>query len=309
MNGIDTALKRAYAGAGDFIKIRDFLKTAYYSFGKPTNWGMERWNWARYHPSMFSGDAASNIAYFESQVTLWEDSGRIVAVLNTEQPSPTGEAWIQRLPQADSLLDRILDQAEAAMANPADGLLRLAVYDHDETLKAAALRRGYVRENDEDYWSQISMDSEKPVSLPPGFRIRSMDESDSRLDFRCRAMGLGFNHPDPSEWSTPAQFAQVQLAPDYSPTRDFVVEAPDGDYVSLCIVWYDDINRFGVFEPVCTQPAYRKLGLGRAVMQAGLNCLYRLGARTAYVGSGQEFYAALGFQRAYRSSFWKKYCR
>jgi hypothetical protein len=301
------ARMRAYSGPDDFFRIRDFLKTAYTSFGKPTNWGLERWNWGRYHPLVFTGDWDAHIRYFENSISMWEDTGgRILAVLNTERPAPSAEAYIQRVPEADALLDDILARAEATLADPASGKLSVDIYDHDAALIAAAGRRGYVRQNWTSYWSEMEINGEEAPALEPGFFIMSMADPRARLDLRGKAMGLGFDHPDPSDWCTPGEYGQVQKAPDYRPENDLVVVAPDGEYVSLCIVWYDDWNRFGVFEPVCTHPNFRRRGMGRAVIREGLNRLYRLGARKAYVGSGQEFYAAIGFKRLYPGSFWQK---
>ncbi|MBU0935247.1 MAG: hypothetical protein KKI09_08920 [Spirochaetes bacterium] len=300
---------RNYQGPEDFIKIRDFLKDAYYSFGKPLNWGLERWNWGRFHPCMFEGDSTarkSHIDHFENAVRIWEQAGQIVALLNTEWREANGEFWVQRVPSAAVLLDEILAEAERYMANPADGKLLLDIYDHDTQLLAAAEKRGYQRPEDCGYWSEIDIEAEQIPLLPPGFSIHSMAEAESRLDLRCKAQGLGFNHPDPAEWSTPEEYALVQTAPDYHAEQDLYVLAPDGQYASVCIVWYDDKNRFGVYEPVCTPPDFRRMGLGRAVIQEGLNRLYRLGARKAYVGSGQDFYSAIGFRRNYISRQWTK---
>jgi len=33
-----------------------------------------------------------------------------------------------------------------------------------------------------------------------------------------------------------------------------VIEAPNGDFVTYCGMWYDKINRFGYVEPVATDP-------------------------------------------------------
>jgi GNAT superfamily N-acetyltransferase len=300
---------RAYEPS-DFLLVRDFLKHNYYAFGSPTNWGMERWNWGRYHPMVFAGDRAGHIRHFEDSVRLWFDAkGRMLAVLNTENPMPNGEAWIQRHPDADPVLDRILAYAETALADPVSGILSLDVYDHDLALRQAAGRRGYQADDHVNWWSAIPIEAERALRLPAGYRIQSMADPDHDLGKRCSAMGRGFNHADPVEWSTPEEYRLVQTAPDYQAENDLVVQSPDGDYVSLCLVWYDGHNRIGFFEPVCTVPEYRRMGLGRAVIQAGLNRLYRLGARLAYVGSGQDFYAAIGFQRQNQSRAWRKTCK
>jgi GNAT superfamily N-acetyltransferase len=187
--------------------------------------------------------------------------------------------------------------------------LKVEVYDHDLALAKAVEGRGYARGEWANQWSEIPIDGEAEPVLEPGFKIRSMGDPGSRIDFHCQAMGRGFDHVDPAEWSTPEEYLLVQSAPDYPRDRDLVVEAPNGEYVSLCIAWYDDQNRFGVFEPVCTHPDYRRRGFGKAVIREGLNRLYRLGARKAYVGSGQEFYAAIGFATRYPSHTWEKKTR
>jgi len=152
----------------------------------------------------------------------------------------------------------------------------------------------------------MAIDAESDPAPGNGFAIRSMADPGSRLDLRCKAMGLGFDHVDPREWCAPEEYLRVQSAPDYRPELDLMAEAPGGDYAGICIAWYDDANRFGVLEPVCTVPEYRRRGIGRAVIREALNRLYRLGARKAYVGSGQDFYAAIGFDRRYVSRVWRK---
>jgi GNAT superfamily N-acetyltransferase len=297
---------RAYRGPDDFIRVRNFLKQAYYAFGAPANWGFERWNWGRHHPMVYSGDVRSHIRHFEESIRLWETEGRIVAMLNTENPEPNGEAWVQRLSEADPFLDEILSVAEGFMGRPSDGLLSVEAYDHDVVLTAALRARGFEPSPRDGYFSEIAIEGEEPVHLPEGFRIRTMADPGSRADYRCEVMGRGFNHEDPADWSKPEEYAMVQTAPDYRPEHDIVAEGQDGRYRSLCIIWYDDLNRFGVFEPVCTHPDFRRMGLGRAVIREGLNRLYRMGARKAYVGSGQDFYAAIGFQRLHVCRNWTK---
>ncbi len=39
---------RAYQPECDFFRIRDFLADTYAAFEAPVNWGIERWNYARY---------------------------------------------------------------------------------------------------------------------------------------------------------------------------------------------------------------------------------------------------------------------
>jgi GNAT superfamily N-acetyltransferase len=79
---------------------------------------------------------------------------------------------------------------------------------------------------------------------------------------------------------------------------------------SFCTVWFDDVTRTGVFEPVATVPAHQRRGLGKAVMAEGLRRLERAGATLAYVGSysaeAGALYAAMGFTEHDLLEPWEK---
>jgi ribosomal protein S18 acetylase RimI-like enzyme len=91
----------------------------------------------------------------------------------------------------------------------------------------------------------------------------------------------------------------VQRAPLYRRDLDLVAVAPGGEFASFCTVWFDNVNRMGVFEPVGTAPAHQRRGLGKAVMSEGLRRLKHLGATLATVGSYSNeagaLYSSLGF--------------
>jgi predicted N-acetyltransferase YhbS len=72
-------------------------------------------------------------------------------------------------------------------------------------------------------------------------------------------------------------------------------------------MWLVPQNGTSDVEPVATDPAYRRLGLGKAVVLEGLRRTIPLGAEVAWVGSEQEFYMALGFEQSYRATAWIKY--
>jgi len=84
------------------------------------------------------------------------------------------------------------------------------------------------------------------------------------------------------------------------------VEAPDGNFASFCGMWYDSTHRFAYVEPVATDPDYRRMGLGKAAVLEGIRRCKQLGATVAYVGSGQPFYEAMGFQKMFAAFMWVK---
>jgi ribosomal protein S18 acetylase RimI-like enzyme len=111
---------------------------------------------------------------------------------------------------------------------------------------------------------------------------------------------------------TAAKHRAVMAAPTYRQDLDLVVEAPDGSLAAFSIVWFDEVNGIGVFEPVGTHSAHRRLGLGAAVMREGMRRLQALGAHTAYVNTGghtraaNALYEATGFELVDVNWMWKK---
>lgn len=295
-----------YRPEQDFLRIRDFLVETYMASAEPYNWGLERWNWARYHPSMFEGDIEKKCRFWEKVVGIWEnDENEIVGVVNTEAPR-FGEAFFQRHPQYAFLLDEMLDYAEETLADKENSTLRIYVYDHDEPFQTLVQKRGYQQDVEHPgYDSEFVIEGLSEIKLPEGYAVQSMAQ-ENNLEQRCKVQGLGFNHRDPSEWATVFAYQEVQKAPDYRKDLDLYVVGPGGEFVSSCIVWYDEHNRMGFFEPVSTHLDFRHRGFGRAVVMEGIRRISALGAEKARVGSDQPFYEAIGFRKKYAGYLWTR---
>ncbi|TFG67032.1 MAG: GNAT family N-acetyltransferase [Anaerolineales bacterium] len=143
------------------------------------------------------------------------------------------------------------------------------------------------------------------IPLPDGFTLRSLAD-DNNLAKLHRVLHRGFNHEgEPPEDGLEGR-RQSQLAPSYRKDLKIVVEAPDGQFVSFCGMWYEPVNRIAYVEPVATDPDYRRMGLGKAAVLEGIRRCGALGAQVAYVGSDQEFYKSIGFTVLYKSICWLK---
>jgi ribosomal protein S18 acetylase RimI-like enzyme len=308
---------RRYDDRRDFSRIRDFLVDTYAMLDRPVNWRLERWNYARYFVIPMIGayakdpvspdDSIKAIRMWADSIRLWEDSGgNVVAVTALEYPW-LGDVFFLRHPDYDALLGEMFQDAEERLVHPEEGTLRTHIYEHDEPLKMMAQRRGYQRNADwfeEDTEFVIQGELPKP-DLPAGFVLQSMaDEND--LGRRRKAFGRGFNHEDPREWPNLFSYQELQKAPDYHQEQDLYVVAPDGEFVSFCILWWDERNRMGILEPVGTVPEHRRRGLARAVVSEAIRQAAALGAEKVVVGAGLEFYLALGFKRTQTSYVWLK---
>jgi ribosomal protein S18 acetylase RimI-like enzyme len=90
-----------------------------------------------------------------------------------------------------------------------------------------------------------------------------------------------------------------------------VAVAPSGTFASFAIVWLDEANAIGMFEPVGTHPDHRRRGLAKAVLCEGLRRLEALGAAVAYVGCGtgiavSSLYESAGFTNYDEEHHWRK---
>ena len=121
-----------------------------------------------------------------------------------------------------------------------------------------------------------------------------------------RVLWRGFNHEGPPPEKHVAGRADVEKAPLYRRDLVVMVEAPGGDLVSYCGIWYEAANRVAYVEPVATDPDYRRRGLGRAAVLEAIRRAKALGATRAIVISGQPFYRALGFDRVFAYYPWTK---
>jgi GNAT superfamily N-acetyltransferase len=308
---------RKYDHDQDFVPVRDFLVDTYTALDKPLNWRLDRWNYARYFVIPMIGaygkdpvspqDSLKAIRWWEDHIRLWENTqGQVVAVTAFEYPW-LGDLFFLRHPAYDFLLEEMLVDAEENLIQPDEKTLRIHIYEHDEPLRAVAQSRGYQKKEEwfeED--TEFVIRGELPApDLPEGFTLRSMAD-DNDLERRRKAFGRGFNHEDPDEWPSLFSYQELQRAPDYHPDRDLYVVAPDGEFVSFCILWWDERNRMGILEPVGTVPEHRRKGLARAVVYEAIRRADALGAQKVVVGAGLEFYLAIGFEKVHTSHVWLK---
>lgn len=204
-------------------------------------------------------------------------------------------------PKHHALEHEMPEWAEACYAASSDATKPFAAwcFDHDHARTRMLEQRGYTRTSTHFVSRTCRLDNAFPQpALPPGFTVRHV-EGEADLERRVDVHRAAFA---PSRM-TVVKHRAVMGAPTYRPDLDLIVVAPDDRFAAFCIVWLDDANGLGVFEPVGCHPDFQRRGLGKAVMTEGLRRLHALGATTAYVGSGSKeqspaanaLYDGLGF--------------
>lgn len=80
----------------------------------------------------------------------------------------------------------------------------------------------------------------------------------------------------------------------------------DKEYVSFCGFWYDRQLDFAVVEPLATDPDYRKMGLGKALIYEGIKRVTKVGAKRIIVNTSKQFYYNRGFRPFKTQTVWTK---
>jgi ubiquinone/menaquinone biosynthesis C-methylase UbiE/predicted N-acetyltransferase YhbS len=253
------------------------------------------------HPSLDEASLA--------RIGIWEEAGEIVAVAHYE--SRLGEAFFELHPGYTHLKPRLLEYAEDQLAGRTESgerYLHAFVNDFDLAFEAEVRSRGY--EKDERHARPMSqLPIAQPfrplISLPDGFRLKSLAD-DNDLGKIHRVLWRGFNHAGEPPANGIEGRRKMQSGPHFRKDLTLVVEAPNGEFVSYCGLWYEAKNQIAYVEPMATDPTFRRMGLGRAALLEGVRRCAELGARAAFVGSDQLFYQALGFRTAFISNCWIK---
>ena len=148
----------------------------------------------------------------------------------------------------------------------------------DDPIRIAALESsGWARSDDSYFLTARATAEPFAVELAAGYTIRSaagLEEAETIAALHAAAFG--------STWS-PGEYAAYMSNPGYRTDRELLAVAPDGELAAFTVTWHDPNSGTGLFEPVGTHPDHRKLGLGRALMAAGVNAMAAAGIHTATV--------------------------
>ncbi len=300
---VETIL-RIYQTEADYWRIRDFLREVFLQNDcHPSCWPVARLDYWRWH-------GITNLSHgsLETGVFLWENNdGQIVAVLNQEEP---GQVFLQVHPahKTEDLEQQMIILAEEHLRVPSrrGGMVIWIWSDSADKMRQAILQgHGYTHRTDADEHEWLR-DLELPVPVKPArdrYVIRSLGDI-FELPARSWASWRAFHSEEPEEnyvvdWTW---YQNIQKAPLYWRDLDLVAIAPAGEVASFTTIWYDEVTRSGLFEPVGTMPEHQRLGLASALLAYGMQRLRVLGATLAMVSGG-----SLPANALYRSVFGPMY--
>lgn len=291
-----------YNRSKDYDAVSEFLSRHYTLKTVPLNWCQARWEYMHFHPLLDRFERDLN------KCGIWRDNGRVVALAHFEhQP---GKIYFQLNPKYSHLKEEMLDYAEKYLKTQTkDGKNSISIYinEYDSKFNEILIKRGYKMDRvDKEELTWIALDEASlDYTVPKGFEIQSLAE-ENNLAKVDRVLHRGFNHEGEAPKDGIKGRKKMQSAPNFRKDLTIVAVNEKGDYVSFAGSWYDKINKFTYVEPVATDPDYRRMGLGRACVLETIKRCKKEGARIAVVGSGQDFYKALGFKIFFRRNCWIK---
>ena len=291
----------SYQYERDFERVGQFLIEVYQHGDHLPVWLQPRWEYMHFHTHIKSLDT--------SKFVIAEEGDQIMGVVHCEGREHL--IYFQVRPGCEEVKPLLFAHAEAHFegAERQAGRLRtLHIDERDQTMALLAQEHDYTL-NAEYREEHSQYDLRTPLltpSLPEGFRLQSLADNND-LHKINQVLWRGFNHPGPADPAEVAGRRFAQQAPNFRKDLTMVAVAPNGDYVSFGGMWYVPQNKVAYVEPVATDPDYRQMGLGRAVVVESMRRAAALGAEIVWVGSGQEFYLSFGFKKLCSTDVWERY--
>jgi predicted N-acetyltransferase YhbS len=208
----------------------------------------------------------------------------------------------------------MLDWAEEHLAHAGkDGRPKLQVFawEYDGQLQELLASRGYTKTGGGEVLREKPYDGSelKVPPMPDGYRLHTVRPGNLE---DCERYAALLNAAFRRTFHKAKELMTFTMnSPSYRQELELVAVAPDGSFAALTGMIYDEVNRFGMFEPVCATPGPRPLGLTGTLMLEGYKRVREMGAEHCYVGTGigmpaNRFYDSVGFKVIHTGHMWEK---
>jgi ribosomal protein S18 acetylase RimI-like enzyme len=241
----------------------------------------------------------STIADFDEQILLpsirattriWKQDNRIVGFAFVDEYN---NLWFDSEPEfalIDELETEIIEWGISCIKRHnadigADHTLDYTCNADDSHRLSILRKHGFVPEQVCSlHYSRLLNEPIIKYPLPPGFSIRAVkgeDEVEPLVALHRAAFGT-------NNMTVEYRLAMMNVA-QYIRELDLVAVTPNDELTAFCVCGFDDPDRkIGYTDPIGTHPSYRRMGLGRAVVSAGLIGLKNAGAIRVRLGTSSD---------------------
>lgn len=283
--------RRTYAGEADLKLLQDFNAAA---IAVTEHCGY-------LHPGDIPHHIYNGNKHYDpvELMTLWEDGKGLAAWLLADPSHKSFDAQVRPDLRGKDLEREVLEFAHDRTTE----LMRQYKIDgdrvHADAFRGDAARKellttlGWGPDNESPYvLNRTGINPIDVPALPDGYSFRSangIEDAAALADVHNGAFG--------SIW-TPELYRKVMESPGYEPERELVIQTPDGTFAAFSIIWFDHLNRTGLFEPVGTHKDHRRRGFGRAIILYGMQQMAAAGMEFATVAHFGDNEAARGLYQA-----------
>lgn len=315
-----TLTTRSYGGESDLEAIAEMLRQCEESDR------LDEWIFLSDLRQRFDAPSSNGIR----DVQLWLDREELVAIAQLSVPE-LGEAidgflWFRVRPTArnQGIEGQILERARRRMrelGSKSNSSLKLFTEARDRQKSRIALLEssGFVPCR---YFYRMERSLLEPLEeaeLPEGFKLRSVPELGGYQNRQLiRASVEMFNQTFIDHWNhhqLTVEALQTELDnPNYREELDSIAVASDGTLAAFCYCFIHQENNYrcrrreGFISALGTRRGFRRQGLGRAMLLAGMQQLKAAGMEKALLGVDAEnpsgatrLYESVGFRRQPRT--------
>jgi mycothiol synthase len=291
--------RRTYTGEADLVLLQDFNAAAI----AVTN------HCGYLHPGDIPHHIYNGNKYYDPAeiMTIWEDDQGVAAWLLVGPRHKSYDAQVRPDLRGNDFEREILEYADERTVelmcryDIAGDCIHGDAFQGDTARSELLLALGWEADNELPYvLNRTEISSIDVPTLPDGYSFQSakgIKDAAALAKVHNASFGVGW---------TPELYRKVIESPGYAPERELVIQAPDGTYVAFSIIWYDHLNRTGLFEPVGTHKDHRRRGFGRAIVLYGMQQMAAAGmefATVAHFGNNEAargLYQACGFKPWHR---------
>lgn len=173
------------------------------------------------------------------------------------------------------------------------------------------------------YFFDMTRDLSEPIDepqLPEGFTLSHSSAEPEDIAAWVEAFNLSFiDHWNHHPMTVESQAYWLTASPNYVPEIDLIAVSADGTVAAFCFCWIDKADNErndrleGWIDMLGTRRGYRKIGLGRAMLLAGLHGLREEGITLAKLGvdadnptGALQLYEATGFKKRHTYVTYRK---
>ena len=232
-------------------------------------------------------------------MTIWEDDQGVAAWLLVGPRHKSYDAQVRPDLRGGDLEREVLEYADKRTVelmrryNIAGDCIYADAFRSDTARVELLAALGWESDNELPYvLNRTEINPLDVPALPEGYSFRSASGIED-----ADALAEVHNASFEGNW-TPELYRQVIESPGYATERELVIQAPDGTFVAFTVIWYDRLNRIGLFEPVGTHKDHRRRGLGRAIVMYGMRQMAAAGMEFATVAHFGHNEAARGLYQA-----------